>query len=68
MKTLVVKGAYGRIADKADWVKGKDFQMCSTGQYMSERDVPAIKGLGYSAIAFVDNNRQQLFYVRLDNA
>ena len=68
MNTLVVKGAYGRKADRADWLKGLDFQMCSTGQYLSERDIPAIKGMGYSCIAFVDNSGMQLFYVRLDHA
>lgn len=66
MKTFA-QGAYGRKADRADWEKGKDFQLCATGQYFSNRDVPLMKKMGYTELLFVQmpNRFEPVFKVKL---
>lgn len=44
-------GAYGRLANKEDWAKGKDFQVVN-GPYFSVRDTNKIRDDGYTEIQF----------------
>lgn len=52
---LVAIGAYGREANEADWLAGKDFQI-QAGPYFSIRDLETIKADGVTQIIFY--NRQ----------
>lgn len=70
MMTFYAKGAYGKLATLEDWVAGKDFQSCLSGQYFSIRDVETLKGMGVREIVFIcgNNYSNPEFVVRLDHA
>ena len=66
MKTLIVTGAYGRIATEADWIKGLDFRIFDRGAYFSIRDWKLLKQDGYTKIAFCDlRTGETIFCVEL---
>jgi hypothetical protein len=57
MKLLELFPAYGRVyfnVDSAisDWEAGLDWQICR-GPYCSNRDVDAIKEMGYNSISLI---------------
>lgn len=65
MNTLLVTGAYGRRASKADWLNGLDFQIYNRGAYFSIRDCKLLKQDGYTHITFLDSNGVPSFTLEL---
>lgn len=61
---LTAIGAYGRLANEADWRAGKDFQVYG-GPYFSIRDVARLKADGYRTVQFVDRQAKIVFVVTL---
>jgi hypothetical protein len=52
---LFAQGAYGREADRNDWLAGKDFVVSSQycGPYFSIRDLKTLREGGYTEIQFL---------------
>ena len=57
-------GAYGREANKPDWLAGKDFQIQS-GPYFSIRDIAAIRKDEVTDIVFVNRRNSVVFVENL---
>jgi len=64
MYTMQAHGAYGRIANIADWHKGLDFYSMDHSKYFSKRDNDMLKSLGYIQIDFY-RGANMLFSVSL---
>lgn len=59
-------GAYGREANIADWVDGRDFSTAgTTGPYFSIRDYAALRSAGYTEIQFLCNRGWVIFAEKL---
>ena len=57
-------GAYGREANRPDWLAGKDFQIQS-GPYFSIRDIATIRKDGAADIVFVNRRGNVVFVENL---
>lgn len=57
-------GAYGREANHADWLAGKDFRI-QFGPYFSIRDLPAMTAEGIVDIVFVNHRNSVVFVENL---
>ncbi len=53
-KVVYAHGAYGRVANRKDWLAGKDFKVTGAGPYLSIRDIELIKSRGSTHIIFVN--------------
>lgn len=65
--TLIARGAFGRVADKADWDSGKDFKS-EWGPYFSVRDCDFLRNQKVHTIVFLDNHGRQVWQEHLDTA
>jgi len=52
-RTMQAHGAYGRSANMADWLSGKDFYSLEHTRYFSVRDILALRRDGIIEIQFV---------------
>lgn len=54
--TLVLVGAYGRMATKQDWEQGKDFRILNGGgcTYCSIRDKARMKEQGFKMVRIIN--------------
>ena len=57
-------GAYGREANRPDWLAGKDFRIQS-GPYFSIRDIAAMTAEGLVDIVFVNHRNSVVFVENL---
>jgi hypothetical protein len=66
---LYAEGAYGRTANRADWLAGWDFRISGGiyGPYFSIRDIAKLKKRGYTIVEFW-NRKKPLFTVDLAEA
>ena len=59
---LFLLGAYGREANEADWLAGKDFKILN-GPYCSISDMEEIRLDGYDYVTLLNNKRQAIMTI-----